>query len=292
MVMLPLLKSLSGGNECRTRDLVKYVSNEFNLTESEKEELLTSGQPIIDNRVGWARTYLKKAGLLDSPKRGYSKITAKGEEILKQNPPKIDVLFLTQFPDFNEFRKIRKEGSQDESIQHDEVEDETPDELIERGYTLINASLTQELLNKVRKTDPYFFEEVVGKLLNSMGYGKYEVTKKSNDGGIDGIVYQDKLGLDRIFFQAKRYDEHQTVEAKDVRDFVGTLDLNGVTKGVFITTSKFPKNTSEILGRTPKNIILIDGTRLAMLMIEHDVGVSTEKIYQIKRIDSDFFPEE
>lgn len=290
-IMLPLLKSLVDGQEHRFRDVVEHISNEFNLSEDERKELLPSGkQVIITNRVGWARTYLLKAGLLKSQKRGYIKITDNGLEILKRKPERIDVKFLEQFPGFIEFRAIKRETSKD--YPNAENEGATPDELMERGNNLINASLAQDLLDRLRQNDPSFFEEVVGVLLSSMGYGKCKITGGSGDRGVDGIVNQDKLGLDRIFFQAKRYDENNSVTARDVRDFVGTLDLHGVNKGIFITTSRFPRDTKEILGKTPKNIILIDGPELASLMIEHDVGVTTEKIYRAKKIDLDFFPEE
>ena len=292
-LMLPLLKFLSDEQEHKTREAVEKLSDEFNLSEEERKELLPSGQqPIIDNRVGWARTYMLKAGLLSAPRRGYIKITPKGLEVLKQNPEKINVKFLEQFPDFIEFRTIKKETSKDTSKDEEEIENVTPDELMEKGYNSINASLAQELLEKLRNVDPYFFEQIIANLLSAMGYGKSRVTKKSNDGGIDGEVNQDKLGLDKIFFQAKRYGENNSVTARDVRDFVGTLDLHGVNKGIFITTSRFPKDTHEILKKTPKNIILINGPKLAQLMIEYNIGASPEKVYEIKRIDSDFFPEE
>jgi len=291
-LMLPLLKSISDRQEHKMRDIIELLSNEFNLTEEERKELLPSGQqPIIDNRIGWARTYLFKAGLLTAPKRGYIKISDKGLETLKKKPTKIDIQFLEKFPDFIEFRNLRRAASKETVKAKDEVEDVTPDELMESGFNSINANLAQELLEKLRGIDPYFFEKVVGELLSAMGYGRFEVTAGSGDGGVDGIVYQDKLGLDKIFFQAKRYGEGNNVMARDVRDFVGTLDLQGVNKGIFITTSKFPKDTNEILKKTPKNIILIDGHQFAKLMVEHDVGVSTQKVYKIKKIDSDFFPE-
>jgi restriction system protein len=289
-VMLPFLKCLSEGGEYKTRDLVNSLSDKFELTEEERKELLPSGQQsIIGNRVGWAKTYLLKAGLVLSPKRGYVKISDKGLEVLNQNHDKINVKFLEQFPEFLEFRAIKKESSRD-AVQEEELDDITPDELMDKGYNSINASLVQELLEKVRSVDPYFFEEVVGKLLSAMGYGDCQITPGSGDGGVDGIVNQDKLGLDRIFFQAKRYSETNPVTASDVRDFVGTLDLHGVNKGIFITTSRFPRDTGEILKKTPKNIILVDGPKLAKLMIEYDVGISPEKTYIIKKIDSDFFP--
>ncbi len=287
--MLPLLQFFSDKKEHAIKEAIDHISKKFNLTEEEKRELLPSGkQPIIINRVGWAKTYMKKAGLLDNPSWGYVRITERGEKVLNQNPQKIDVKFLGKYPEFIEFQTIKKKPDIGPTPT-DIPEDITPDELMDRGSKLINSSLTLELLEKLYECDPYFFEQVIGDLLSSMGYGECEITPKSGDGGIDGIVNQDKLGLDRIFFQAKRYDKSNTVTARDVRDFVGTLDLHGVQKGIFITTSKFPKDTKEILKKTPKNIILINGSRLAQLMIDHDIGVSTEKVYKVKKLDSDYF---
>ncbi len=294
-LMLPFLKLLKDEKEHNLKEVIDGLCSEFKLTEQERLELLPSGtQPIIDNRIGWARTYILKAGLIESPKRGFIKITKRGIEILNKKLDKINIKFLEQFPEFIEFRTIKREQSAEKSKASTEIEKEvenkTPDELMDRGYNSINASLTQELLEKLRNIDPYFFEKVVGELLTMMGYGRFEATLGSGDGGIDGIVYQDKLGLDKIFFQAKRYGEGNSVSARDVRDFVGTLELHGAHKGIFITTSRFPKDTNDILKKTSKNIILIDGPKLAELMIENDVGVSTHKIYKIKIIDSDFFP--
>lgn len=291
-IMFPLLKHLSDKQEHKTRDVIEHLSDQFNLTKEEREELLPSGlQQVINNRVGWARTYMIKAGLLLSTSRGYIKIAERGLTVLKQKPQVINVKYLEQFPEFREFRAIRKETSKEPKIVEDELDKITPDELMEKGYTSINASLAQELLNTLRNISPSYFERVVGNLLSAMGYGKCMLTGGSGDKGVDGIVNQDKLGLDRIFFQAKRYDENNSVTARDVRDFVGTLDLHGISKGIFITTSRFPKDTCDILNKTPKNIILIDGPNIAKLMIEHSVGVSTEKTYIVKRIDSDYFLE-
>ncbi len=291
-LMLPLLQTVGDGKEYKTRELIDVLSDKFQLTQEERRDLLPSGtQPIIDNRVGWARTYLAKAGLLTAPKRGYVQITQAGTDVLEDKPSKIDVKFLEQFDTFVEFRSIKKDTFS-KQIKEVETEEMTPDELIERGYNSINTKLAQELLEKLRKIDPYLFEKVVGELLFAMGYGRFEATPYSGDKGIDGIVHQDKLGLERIFFQAKRYAESNIVNARDVRDFVGTLDLHGVNKGLFITTSRFPNDTALILQKTPKNIILVDGSKLAKLMIEHDVGVNTKKAYKIKDIDVDFFADE
>ena len=294
-IMLPLLKFLTDGNEHSTRESIEHISNLYNLSDEEKTKLLPSGQqPIIDNRVGWARTYLKKAGLLDNIRRGYIKITKKGLDILKQNITRIDIKFLEQFPEFVEFRTIKREQNLElrNLIQTDNIEEVTPDELIENGVNSINASLAQELLDRLKKNSPSFFELVVLKLLSAMGYGKGEVTGRAGDGGIDGFVNQDRLGLDKIYFQAKRFAENNPVSASMLRDFVGSLELNRVNKGVFITTSKFPSNANELVNRSHKSIILIDGNKVTQLMIENNVGVATEKTYNIKRIDSDFFPED
>jgi len=294
-LMFPLLKSLKNGQEINVRTLIEQLCSEFKLTEQEKLELLPSGQqPIIDNRIGWAKTYLLKAGLIESPRRGFVKITQKGIDVLNKKIDKINVKFLEQFPEFIEFRTIKKEQSaeQNESASEEQVENITPDELIEDGFNSIQASLGQELLSRLRKSPPAFFENVVLKLLSNMGYGKGKVTGQSGDGGIDGYIYQDKLGLDKILFQAKRFGEDTSVSASMIRDFIGTLATNEANKGVFITTSRFPKDAENLSSRSQKSIRLIDASKLVSLMIEFNIGVSIEKTYEIKKIDSDFFIEE
>lgn len=295
-IMLPLLKFFADRKEHRFREAINYISNLYKLSEDEKESPLPSGQqPIIDNRVGWAKVYLKKAGLLEDPRRGYVKITELGIKVIeKDNPTKIDIHFLEQFPGFIEFRTIKKEKNVDkiENLFKEKIEDQTPFELMEKGNVLIMTNLSQELLIKIRNNSPKFFEEIVGKLLSSMDYGRYEVTGRSGDGGIDGIVYQDKLGLDKIFFQAKKFDENNPVSASMIRDFVGSLELKGANKGIFITTSRFPSDAEKVVSGSHKSIRLIDGVRLVQLMIEHDLGVSIERVYKIKRIDTDFFPDD
>jgi restriction system protein len=289
-VFLPLLQTCSDGKEYKLSDVIDTISKHFNLTEEEFNERLPSGkQTVIRNRTAWSCTYLKKAGLLESKRRGFFNITETGSEVLKQNLEKINVKFLKQFEGFEEFHTGKKSVG---TTNDEPADDRTPDELMDEGYTQIHASLAEDLLDKLRSVDPFFFESIVGKLLSNMGYGEHEVTKRSGDKGIDAIVNQDQLGLDRIFVQAKRYAKNNPVSAHEVRDFVGTLDLEGVQKGVFITTSKFPKDTQEIIAKTPKNIILIDGDKLASLMIDYNVGVSLEKVYEIKKIDSDFFIED
>ena len=296
-LMLPLLKFLNDGQERNVREAIDSLSAEFKLSEQEKQELLPSGQqPIIDNRIGWARTYILKAGLIESPRRGFIKITEKGKEVLSKKPTKINVKFLEQFPEFIEFRTIKKEQGEEKSKSlaeiDKEVENITPDELMENGFNSIQASLGQEILAKIRKSPPAFFENVVLKLLSNMGYGKGNVTGQSGDGGIDGYIYQDKLGLDKILFQAKRFSEDAPVSASMIRDFIGTLATNNANKGVFITTSRFPKDAENLSSRSQKPIRLIDAPRLVKLMIEFNIGISIDKVYEVKKIDSDFFPEE
>jgi len=294
-IMLPLLKFYQDKKEHHIREAIKQISDMFNLTDEERRELLPSGyEPIIDNRVGWARTYMKKAGLLESPRRGYAKITERGIDILARNPAKIDIKYLGQFPEFIEFQTIKKKQISDKqgTIELEKsIGEQTPIELMEKGRNLINADLSQELLIRLRKEHFSFLEKVVLRLLENMGYGKGEVTGRSGDGGVDGFINEDKLGLDKIFFQAKRYDENNPVSASMLRDFIGSLDLKGVKKGVFITTSRFPKDAGDLIKKTSKNVILIDGYRLAELMIEFNVGVTIEKEYQIKTMDTDFFEE-
>ncbi len=292
--MLPLLKYLGDKEERGFRDVIAYLSSEFRLTEQEKQELLPSGrQSIIDNRISWAKTCLAKAKLVESPRRGRVRITPRGLDLLSKGVDKIDTKFLEQFPEFVEFRAIKKEREEKTSEKIEKLLDAiAPSELIEEGHNSIQASLGEDLLTAIRKSSPSFFEEIVLKLLQNMGYGKGEVTGRSGDGGIDGYIYQDNLGLDRILVQAKRFGENTPVSPSMLRDFIGTLTMNAASKGVFITTSRLPRDADGIISRCPKPIKLIDAPKLVKLMIEFNVGVSREKIYEIKSIDSDFFSEE
>ncbi|HPR48354.1 MAG TPA: winged helix-turn-helix domain-containing protein [Spirochaetota bacterium] len=296
-IMKPLLEFLnSNSGPQRMQDVTEAMSLHFSLTEEEIEELLPSGQQsVIHNRVGWARTYLKKAGLLNDPKRGYVEISEKGKEVLSKNPPEINVKFLNQFPDFQEFRKKRNkqiEESDDVSDYENNDTDIPPNEMVEKGIELINADLAEELLGKIERNSPAFFESIVLDLLSSMGYGKGKVTGRSGDGGIDGFISQDALGIEKIYFQAKRFTGNTKVSASMIRDFVGSLDLQGVSKGVFITSSDFPQDTEKVLAGTHKSIVLINQSKLLSLMIQYNIGVSVEKIFEMKRIDSDYFPED
>ena len=296
-IMLPLLKFAGDKKEHSFREAIEHIANIFNLSEEERKEVLPSGQQyIIDNRVGWARTYLKKARLLESTKRSYFKITDLGLEVLQKNPKEINLKFLEQFPQFIEFRNLRNEnGEEEEEKKEEETLKQTPQELLEYGYQRIKKDLAFELLNFVKKSSPRFFEKLVVELLIKMGYGGSlkdagKAIGKSGDGGIDGIIKEDKLGLDIIYIQAKRWEN--VVGSKEVRNFVGSLAGQKANKGVFITTSSFTRDALDYVKTIPHKVILIDGETLAQYMIENDVGVSKITSYDIKKIDSDYFEEE
>lgn len=295
-IMLPLLQFSGDGKEHTVREAIDYIADNFKLTEDEKKEILPSGQQkILDNRVGWSRTYLKKAGLIESPKRSYLKITKLGLDVLKKSPSKIDIKFLDNFPDFIEFRSIKKE-KEGGDIQKNKVElTQTPQDMLEYGYQKIKEDLSQELLNNVKKSSPSFFEKLVVELLLAMGYGGSrkdagEAIGKSGDGGIDGIIKEDKLGLDVIYLQAKRWES--SVGSKEIRNFVGSLVGQKANKGVFITSSNFTKDAMEYVKTITHKVILIDGEMLTQLMIDYNIGVSKIISYDIKKVDSDYFLEE
>lgn len=293
-IMLPLLKFISDKQEHSMREAIDHLADFFKLDEQEKKQLLPSGQQsTFDNRVGWARTYLKKAGLLESPRRSFIKITDLGLDALSKNPQKIDIKFLEQFPKFIEFRNFHKDRGEEE--QNEERLEKTPQELLEYAYQGINNELAQELLERIKQASPRFFERLVVDLLLKMGYGGSlkdagQTIGQSGDGGIDGIIKEDKLGLDVIYIQAKRWDG--VVGAGEVRNFVGSLAGQHANKGVFITTSSFTKDALEYVKTIAHKVILINGEMLTQLMIEYNVGVSKLTSYEIKRIDSDYFEEE
>jgi restriction system protein len=276
-VMLPLLRQVADKRTYLFKDIVELLAQEFNLSEDESKELLPSGQAFLfSNRVGWARTYLKKAGLIDSPKRGTLAITPRGLAILKEKPKNIDNALLRRFSEFIDFQSYKKDNQQ------------TPEETIENSYQAIRQSLAQELLDTVRKLSPLFFERLVVELLVKMGYGGSikdagKAIGKTGDEGIDGTIKEDRLGLDIIYIQAKRW------QAANV---VGALAGQGAKKGIFITTSSFTKDASSYTPRNETKIVLIDGVQLTQLMIDYNLGVSPQRVYEIKKLDSDYFEEE
>ena len=298
-IMLPMLRLVSDKKEHKYRGLIENLATEFKVTDEERKELLASGlQAIFDNRVGWAKTYLKKAGLLDSPKRATFVITQLGLDTLKKNPDRIDAKYLRQFPAFLEVQNARRnENNNDEEVTTQEPSDQTPEENLDKAYQRIRKSLASELLNKVVDLSPTFFERLVVELLVKMGYGGSikdagKAIGKSGDEGIDGTIKEDKLGLDIIYVQAKRWKPGNVVGRPELHKFVGALAGQGAKKGIFITTSNF---TKEALDYTPKNetkIVLIDGDQLAQLMIDYNLGCTIQQIYELKKIDSDYFGEE
>jgi restriction system protein len=296
-IMLPLLKYSGDGKEHRVRDAVEKLAENFKLSEEERKELLPSGQQaVFKNRVGWASTYLKKAGLLNPGKKGYFSITQRGLDILKENPAFIDVNFLKRYGEFNEFYNGDKQniiGKPDVlNIEWMErKEDINPEELLEIAYQKLHTELISEILSTTKKCSPTFFESLVVDVLTKMGYGGSRVDAgkavgKSHDGGIDGIIKEDRLGLDVIYIQAKRWEG--TVTKPEIQKFAGALIGKKAKKGVFITTSTFSREATEYADFTG-NIVLIDGELLAKLMIEYDVGVSKVKSYDVKKIDTDYF---
>lgn len=297
VLMLPLLKAVKDQKEYKLNDIVDILANEFKLSEEERKELLPSGQSFLfGNRVGWARTYLKKAGLLDSPKRGYLIITQRGLDVLKQNPKEVNVALLQQFSEFLEFQSSKRDDNITENtiVQSESIQ--TPEEILENSYQDIRKSLAQELLDKITKLSPSFFERLVVELLVKMGYGGSmkdagKALGKSGDEGIDGTIKEDKLGLDIIYIQAKRWQPGNVVGRPEIHKFVGALAGQGAKKGIFITTSTFTKDALKFVPRNETKIVLIDGYLLAQLMIDYNLGVATQQVYEIKKIDSDYFEE-
>ena len=298
-LMLPLLKLVSDGQEHKYRDIIENLATEFEVTEAERKELLASGnQAIFDNRVGWAKTYLKKAGLLDSPRRATFVITDIGRQTLSKNPDRIDAKYLRQFPSFLEFQNAsRNDNETDEETAAIEVHEQTPEENLDKAYQRIRKSLASELLNRVVELSPSFFERLVVELLVKMGYGGSikdagKALGKSGDEGIDGTIKEDKLGLDIVYIQAKRWKPGNVVGRPEIQKFVGALAGQGAKKGIFITTSNFTKEALDYTPRNETKIVLIDGEQLAQLMIDYNLGCTTQQTYELKKLDSDYFGEE
>lgn len=292
-IMLPLLRRVADGAEYRSRDLVELLAKDFNLTPDERKELLPSGQQaVFENRVGWAKTYLKKAGLIESPRRAVVVVSESGKQVLTKSIDSIDVKFLKQFESFNDFHSSSKSETEEEIVV--ETADLTPEESLDVNYQNIRKSLASELLTRVVAMSPAFFEQLVIELLVKMGYGgsRKDAGKaigRTSDEGIDGTIKEDKLGLDIIYVQAKRWQPGNTVGRPEIQKFVGALAGQGAKKGIFITTSGFSKEAREYTPRNETKIVLIDGTELTQLMIDYNLGVTTHQVYEVKRLDSDYF---
>ena len=295
-LMLPLLEAVRDGGEHQTKSLVETLAKRYQLTQEERTQLLPSGKsPTFDNRVGWAKTYLKKAGLLEQPKRSFINISKRGLEVLAKAPLVINMKYLEQFPEYISFKENEQEKQPSNPQNLIDVYEDTPEELLEKSHQKLVNSLADELLENIKACSPSFFERLVVELLLAMGYGGTRADAgraigQSGDGGIDGIIDEDKLGLDSIYIQAKRWEG--TVGSPEIQKFVGALQGNRAHKGVFITTSDFSKQAQEYLKNINNKVVLINGFTLARLMIENDVGVSTGTTYKVKKIDSDYFVDE
>ena len=297
-VMLPLLQfAARKGTEISTSEAVEALATELGLTEDDLKEMLPSGiQSTFVNRIGWASTYMKKAGLLEATRRGFYQITDRGRDLLKKQPKTINVKLLKQYPEFLEFQQLKGTRSGDkvaESKGSSDISTATPSEALEAAYENLRDELADELLARLKKISPAFFERVVVELLVKMGYGgsRADAGKaigRSGDGGIDGIIKEDKLGLDVVYIQAKRWDNNP-VGRPDVMQFAGALQAQRANKGIFITTSRFTDDARSYVSKIGSKIVLIDGEQLTNLMIEHDVGVSTVSLYPVKKVDSDYF---
>ena len=296
--MLPVLKAANDG-EARISEVINTVGDVFGLSLHERAELLPSGrQTVLANRVHWAKTYLKQAGLLSPTRRGHFLITDRGITALRQEQQKIDNTFLEQFPEFLDFKSRTRAEKLEELVpatfEAAEALLETPDESLRRAHREIESQLAQELLDRVINSSPAFFERLVISLLLSMGYGGSakeagRALGKSHDGGVDGVIDQDVLGLDRVYVQAKRYSPGNNVGAAAIRDFFGSLDRFKAAKGLFVTTSAFTQDADETARFLSKRIVLIDGGRLALLMTRYNVGSRVEETLELKKIDEDFF---
>lgn len=297
-LLLPVLK-VSKSGEVRIGDVIALLADELRLTEEERSTLLPSGvQGMFANRVHWAKFYLIKAGLVEATRRGHFQITEEGRKVLSNPPDKITIEYLKQFQVFREFREETSSGKSadgGDGVAETSEDILTPDETIRQAHRQIESELAASLLLRVRSGTPAFFEKVVVNLLFAMGYGgsgadiARSLVGKSGDGGIDGVIDQDPLGLDRVYIQAKRYADGNVVGAGAIRDFFGSLDRFKASKGLFVTTSSFSSSAKETTDMLSKRIVLIDGQQLARLMIRHEVGCRVAETLHLKKEDEDFF---
>lgn len=293
-IMLPLLKQLGDGEEHTNQETADVLAREFDLTDEERSQLLPSGsQTVFTNRVAWAKAHFKRAGLIEPTRRGVYRITDRGRDLLHQNPQRIDLKFLDQFPGHREFRTSTRKAVEPQALPNDS--EMTPEEHIAFGHQQIREELADQLLQKVKESPPEFFEQLVIDLLVAMGYGGSRqdagrAVGRAGDGGIDGIIKEDRLGLDVIYVQAKRWEE--VVGRPEIQKFAGALQGQRARKGIFITTSDFSKEARDYAASIENKIILVSGEELAKLMIDHGVGVTEVASYIVKRIDSDYFGQE
>jgi len=300
-LMLPVLR-LGAAGEISVRNAIQRLATDFNLTDEERTELLPSGkQAVFANRVQWAKTYLVKAGLLEATRRAHFTITDRGRAVLAQNPRRLDNAFLDQFPEFRQFRNATRPPVASEAPEQNpapsSLEAATPEERIEGASKEIEDNLQAELLDRVMRMSPTFFENVVVDLLLAMGYGGAGADSgqrigRTGDGGVDGVINEDALGLDIVYIQAKRYASGNVVGVDKVREFSGSMEERGATKGVFVTTSHFAPAARAFAERVPKRLILIDGRELSKLLVRYGVGVRAVRTIELKKVDLDYFEEE
>ncbi len=304
-LMLPVLQIASNG-EVGARESIEQLADQFGLSDDERDQLMSSGrQTLFANRVHWAITYLAHAGLIRRPRRAHFEITERGREVLRRGVLQVDNALLAEFDEFNDWIKRRQTGKPARSPKEQGAEEgkgteevrgasQTPEERIEADYQELASTLREELIERVLSASPKFFEQLIVDLLVAMGYGGSrkdagQALGRSGDEGVDGIINEDPLGLDVVYVQAKRYQPGNTIGRPAVQAFAGSLDGIGATKGVFVTTSTFSTEAREYAGRIAKRIILIDGEELAKLLFQHSVGVRTSAMYEIKRVDEDYF---
>ena len=299
-LMLPALKALSDGAEKPVSEIRNHIAKAQELTPEEMQELLPSGrQPVFVNRVSWALIHLSRAGLSERVRRSVWRLTTEGEKLLANEPRRIDMNYLRNYPAYVTWQPGKKTPplSEDAALMPPDDSANTPEEELERVVQQLCDELETDVLDRIREAPPAFLEQVVVDLLIAMGYGKGDaamgqVTGRSGDGGIDGTIREDALGLDEVYVQAKKYADGNTVGEGDLRNFAGAIDAAGTTKGVFVTTSSFTSAAKKYVARSPKRIVLIDGEELARLMVVHSIGVRTRICHEIKRIDEDYFDQE
>ncbi len=299
-LMLPVLRALSQDTEVPISKVRDHVAAAEKLTQEDVEELLPSNnQPVFTNRVAWAVTHMNRARLVEKVRRGVYRLTTEGERLLAQAPTRVDLKGLRNYVAYAEWQAKESTASASGDAAQVLTEDPTvtPEEALERAAGELRNELEVEVLERVRNAEPSFLERVVVDLLIAMGYGRGDptmgkVTGRSGDGGIDGTIREDALGLDEVYLQAKRYAAGNTVGENDLRNFVGAIDTSGTTKGVFVTTASFTKAAKAYVEKSQKRIVLIDGEELAHLMVEHDIGVRQKMQYKVKRIDEDYFESE
>ena len=294
--MRPLLEIASNGNEIKIRDAINSLADQFHLTQDERLEKLPSGRvTVLDNRIGWAKTYLTKSGLLESTRRAHFVITERGKQALNDPHAVIDNAYLKQFEEFNAFKEQKNDAQPTQVETNVELENDiTPDETLRAAYKQINNALADEILTRTRQVTPAFFEQLLVDLLIAMGYGGSSegmghTLGQTGDNGVDGVINQDPLGVDQVYIQAKRYAQGNNVGSGDIRDFFGALNLKKAQKGIFITTSDFTASATQTAKDLGMRIVLINGKELAKLMLKYNIGSRDVQVLHLKKIDEEFF---